>query len=65
MACLDKYKYYTLPLFYVLLLVNSCQNCMQINATITKSADNSVILSNIREKNCLQEKDFGLNSVIC
>ena len=59
------YYYYTLASFYALLLVNSCQNSMQINATITKSADNSVTLSNIREKNCLREKDFELNSVNC
>ena len=34
-----KIIYYTLLLFYALWLVN----CMQINATITQSADNSVI----------------------
>ena len=35
----NKVYYYTLLLFYVLSLVN----CMQINATITQSAENSAI----------------------
>ena len=37
------YPYYTLQLFYALWLVK----CMQINATITQSTDNSVICKQI------------------